>query len=62
MFYIILNPGTRVTEILTDMHGFAEFFDDYDDAKAEAETWLEDEIHSGYMIVGECSDKKNHIV
>jgi hypothetical protein len=62
MYYVIFNPGYRDAEIMTNMNGFADDFSTYEDAKSEAEECLDGKDYRSFMIVGECTDDRNHII
>lgn len=57
-YLILLNPGTRAAEILTDTRGFPEIFGMYSAAKAYAEKF---EL-APYQVVAVCDDKRNYLV
>ena len=57
-YLILLHPGTRAAEILTDMRGFPHSFTTYSAAKQYAEKY---ELEP-FQVLAVCDDKKNYLV
>jgi hypothetical protein len=62
MYYIIFDQLTKHPSVLEGDLGFLQDFVTYEAAVMEAEKWMEDEDCKSYMIVGECTDERNHII
>lgn len=57
-YLILLHPGTRVAEILTDMRGFPHSFTTYKAAKDYA---IQYEL-APFQVLAVCDDKRNYLV
>ena len=62
MYYIIFDHLTKHPSILESDLGFIQDFVTYENATQEAENWMDDGDCKSYMIVGECTDERNHII
>ena len=62
MYYVIFDHNTKRPSILENDRGFIADFVTYEFAKTEAEIWLNDNDCKSYIILGECTDEKNHII
>jgi hypothetical protein len=61
-YTVIFNLGSTDCEIMTDGHGFAEQFANFEDANNEAVDWLDDDQYKNFKVFAECSHDKNHLV
>lgn len=62
MYYIIMDQSTKHPSVIENDHGFLEDFANYESAKKEAEEWKKNGDCDEYMIVGHCTDQRNHII
>jgi len=62
MYYVLLNPGTRVAELITDFNHFPKSFSNYKDAWAAGDEYLNRCDCSGYEVLGVCTDDKYHFI
>ena len=61
-YIVIFNLGSTDVEIMTDGHGFAEQFSDFESANNEALQWLDDSQYRNFKVMAECDHDRNHLI